>query len=419
MDYQGPTAVTVRPIPCPVTGDIVLGIKGYNAAPLRGDNVELTAINHRLALTDMWVRGRNAQDAIDATTPWMWIPRTWTNKFSFYPSNGLNGMVYGASPTKTFDVKMRALTGDILTCTSTWNPQALADASTGVVTLGTCQFADPGKPADACALPVPPNPIVGDQFYAYKGGVPAVDCPSLNSQPNGCSIKTSGDFNMEWRHWSSFGIPGLPQYGFTGDCHSGSCIDTTQSTAFAGVLIGWVNKLTQAQYPTLSTLQIWAKCASGAACSLTPQIMIPCTGVTAPTLTVTNVWAQYNVDLVPLLAQCTQGFQVIQLNFPPNQRLFLDDIAFLCANGTLCANPVPFGSANFTGAGNGNPIPNGTNPINTLNGSGLSSGAIAGIVIGVLIGTAALVVVGLLIYRYMHQKGHFETTSSSIPYSAM
>jgi hypothetical protein len=101
--------VSVKKVPCPVTGDMKIGIHGYNAEPLRGDNVEMVVLNHRLGLKDLWVRGRTASDTVDGTTPWKWVPRGWTNRFDFYPSNGLTGNVYQDSPTKTFDLRLRPI----------------------------------------------------------------------------------------------------------------------------------------------------------------------------------------------------------------------------------------------------------------------------------------------------------------------
>lgn len=142
LGYQGPTAVSVKKVPCPVEGQMKLGVHGYNANPLDGGNVELVVLHHRLGIKSIWIQGR---DASNQPNGWKWVPRSWTNKFNFYPSNGLTGLVYGQSATKTFDIKIRPTVGADLICTASWAPTPLSgDATRGIQTLGTCQFPDPG-----------------------------------------------------------------------------------------------------------------------------------------------------------------------------------------------------------------------------------------------------------------------------------
>lgn len=84
VNYNGPSRVNVKKVPCPVVGDIVLGVRGFPAAtPNLNSNIELTPINFRVGITDMWARGRTAADAPGT---WKWLPRTWTNNFLHEPT---------------------------------------------------------------------------------------------------------------------------------------------------------------------------------------------------------------------------------------------------------------------------------------------------------------------------------------------
>lgn len=142
LNYQGPTAVSVKKVPCPVEGQIQIGVHGYNTNSLDGGNLEIVVLHHRLGIKSIWIQGR---DAADSPNGWKWVPRSWTNKFNFFPSNGLSGFVFGSSPTKTFDIKIRPTVGSDLICTAVWNPTpTTADPKYGIQTLGSCQFPDPG-----------------------------------------------------------------------------------------------------------------------------------------------------------------------------------------------------------------------------------------------------------------------------------
>lgn len=343
LNYQGPTAVSIKKIPCPTTGDMTLGLRGYGNTPLSGSNVELTLLNHRLGITGMWVRGRDSNDAIDNSAhPYRWIPRTWTNKFSFYPSNGLSGDVFGASPTKTFDIKLRPTTGPDLECSGiVWNPTAMSDVTYGTQTLGNCQFPDPGTSMTPCGLPSPPNPIVSSQFYSRNG---YTDCTSLNSQNGGCSLKTEGNFLLEWRLWGTDQLSGFPNFGHTTNCHSnGRCIDFTTATGFAQVQIGWVQEIRFSVYSDITELRYWARCETGATCSgVAVAIQSPCVATASPSVTVGSTWTEYSVNMT-FLAESCDAFQVIKWTFPSGTHLIVDEVAFFC-NGLQCPNVASTGS---------------------------------------------------------------------------
>jgi hypothetical protein len=117
-----------------VEGQIQLGMRGFGGTPYAGNNVELIPVHFRLGITDMWVRGR---DAAEAPLPWVWLPRGWTNTFLHEPPT-ISTMVFGSSPTKTFDVKFRAANKQEITCTAIWNP-APSTLGRGLQTLNTCQ----------------------------------------------------------------------------------------------------------------------------------------------------------------------------------------------------------------------------------------------------------------------------------------
>jgi hypothetical protein len=159
LDGEGFQGVTYKRVACPVEGDIRLGAHGYNAFPLRGDNVELTPLHYRVGITSMKVRGR---DASEVPTAWKFVPRDWINRFLF--TGALSGNVYDQSPSKTFDVMFRSVNGQDLVCTTKWAPvPSASDASRGLISFPPgCQFADVPAPT-TCSPPMPPNPIVAEQ----------------------------------------------------------------------------------------------------------------------------------------------------------------------------------------------------------------------------------------------------------------
>lgn len=335
LDYQGPTAIVMKKVPCPVEGNIQLGIRGFGTTPLSGSNVEMTPLHFRLGIVSMWVRGR---DSSEQPTAWKWVPRTWTNKFLFEPGVGLNGAVFDQSPSKTFDVRFQASLGTTqITCGPVvWAPADLG-SSRGLQGLGTCQFADPAIDVTPCPAALPPNPIIDEQFYSRNGGV---DCPSLNSQTGGCSVKTEGAYLLEWRDWGSFGFSPFPNYGFTADCVRGTrCIDTTLSTSSAAVQLGWTQKISMSDLPSNSSVHFWAKCMSGATCAgVTLGINNPCALISSAPVTVTDTWSEYVISL-DALAACA-AFNVVRISMPTGRRLLLDEMTLYCG-----AAPCPSAGA--------------------------------------------------------------------------
>ncbi len=310
-------------VPCPVTGDIVLGVHGFGTTPLNGQNCQLTPINHRLGITQMWIREQG-------TATWRWVPRGWTNTFDFFPSNGLTGAVFGASATQQFEVRLRAIsfpgTADIV-CSGTWAPTVVS-AGFGVQTVGTCQFPDPGVSTAPCPMSTPPH-LIEDQFYSYSG-------TTDTSPPK----KTSGPYLLEWRDWGSFNCN--PGFGSTADCQSGSCIDSGLATGFAAIQLGWTQLILPAAFSGVTAeLRYWAKCASATACVITVNFG-PCgtTAFNAAPQAITNAWAQYTVSVNTVFASCATGFQVVQFKFNPNMRILVDTALWFC-NGSPCTAVVP------------------------------------------------------------------------------
>ncbi len=170
-----------------------------------------------------------------------------------------------------------------------------------------------------CPPPFPANPPIAEQFYARNGNQ---DCPALNAVVPGCQIQMEGAYNVEWRDWGSFNWSPFPNFGFTGDCHTGThCVDTTLSSGFAAVQIGWVQSIAVSQFPAGSTFKFWAKCIAGPCTGITFGINNPCALVSSsPALTLTNTWAEYTVPLDPLMATCATSFNVIRLSSPPGNR---------------------------------------------------------------------------------------------------
>eukprot|EP01124_Arcella_intermedia_P000380 TRINITY_DN10193_c0_g1_i1.p1 TRINITY_DN10193_c0_g1~~TRINITY_DN10193_c0_g1_i1.p1 ORF type:complete len:604 (+),score=87.91 TRINITY_DN10193_c0_g1_i1:24-1835(+) len=338
MTYQGPTAISVKKVPCPIEGQIRLGVHGYNSNPLDGSNLEIVVLHHRLGITSLWVQGRNATEH---PSGWKWVPRGWTNTFNFYPGNGLSGHLYDLSPSKTFDIKLRSVLGTDLLCTATWSPTALSSDSTrGIVSLGSCQFPSVAVDNVPCDPPMPPNPFIAEQAYSYScSGLDCTDCPELNKTVAGCSIKTEGEFLLEWRDWGSYGLPGKPNWGFTGDCHSGTkCIDSTLSTGWAGIMLGWTQPLVPSHYSRITEVRYWAKCVS-ASCSVNFGVYNPCATSSAGSVAYSSSWAEYTVNMTRLMEACPEGFNVVRWDFGPNVQFYLDDAAFYCG-GELCKQPT-------------------------------------------------------------------------------
>lgn len=149
-----------------------------------------------------------------------------------------------------------------------------------------------------CDPPMPPNPVIAEQMYSRNGDT---DCASLDSQTGGCSVKTEGPYLLEWRDWGSYGFAGFPNYGYTADCHaSAKCLDTTLrylsfpflsflrlpstflfslflfsfSTGFAGIQIGWTQKIVPAKYPSITAFKYWAKCLTATCMHLSTPFLI-------------------------------------------------------------------------------------------------------------------------------------------------
>lgn len=176
--------------------------------------------------------------------------------------------------------------------------------------------------------------MVGNQFYRRNG---LTDCAT------GCQQQLEGAFPLEWRDWGSFGWSSFPVYGFTGDCRSGSCIDTTMSSVrfalfrrlvclfvrfahlsidarqgFAGMQIGWAQRTSMcalliawcnvsrlfvclfvwfAETPVTAfgantTFRFWAKCGGGPCTGITFAINAPCSVTASPAMTFTTVCAK-------------------------------------------------------------------------------------------------------------------------------
>lgn len=393
---SGPAAITIKKVPCPVEGDIRLGIRCYIAS---GNHCELTPLHFRVGITDMWVQGR---DAAENPTGWKWVPRDWINRFLFESTEipALSGFIYGASPSKTFDVRFRSQAGQMLVCTQVWNP----DANSLQRLMPGCQFPDPGVDETPCPQPSPPK-IVGDSFKSRNGLTPCAD----NVNTGGCNMMTEpAQLFTEWRVWDFANFSPPPVFNYAGDCHVGNCIDLNTAVGlpegYLRLTWGTGGRFFSDEYKTgLTSLHLWAKCKSGPFCTLRVAIENPCPLQTV-SLNVSDTWQEKIVDFVQLQSGCTGGWFIINFRAPIGDHVLLDETEFWCDNAPCPPDYLKSGNVRSNASNTNTPFifppPSG--------------GYIAGIVIGALVGLAVLVVAGILVWkRLLQPKMAFSPNSRS------
>jgi len=48
VNYEGPSGIVMKKVPCPVEGNIRLGVRGFGTSPLAGNNTELIPLHFRV-----------------------------------------------------------------------------------------------------------------------------------------------------------------------------------------------------------------------------------------------------------------------------------------------------------------------------------------------------------------------------------
>lgn len=135
-----------------------------------------------------------------------------------------------------------------------------------------------------------------------------------------------------------------PNYFNTLDCRTGTCIDSTAGAAnqAATIQIGWVQAISAASFSSTPEFRFWAKCKSGTTCAgISFGVNNPCAVTMSPTFSVSNVWANYTIDMGPILATCPR-FNVIRfsLGFNTRNQMLIDDAGFYCG-GSVCGAGLP------------------------------------------------------------------------------
>jgi hypothetical protein len=340
---RGVYGATYKKVPCPVSGTIYAVVTSYNSV-WDGLNLELGFVNHRVGISSISILPRTASDG---TAAMLSASRSVINRIQWFPGKNITQSIpciFGASPTRTFDVTFRNADGSSVIMCSVTLPSG--SATVGSPTLiatklagggGDCQFPDPAILVQGCDVGFPPSPGYEEQVYGVmQTGSQAFGC-TLGTA--GCSTRFEGPFGNEWGVFAVFGAPVVfNSNGGGGGCHlnSATCIDTGVATGNAGIQIGHTPMIVPSFGPAEAGLQFSAVCMAGCPALITFSYL-DCPGTTSA-LTVNNgTWTTFVVSLLPQLAGgCSTGstgFSILFFQFNTGARFLIDSIGYVCGNG--------------------------------------------------------------------------------------